>query len=93
VKLTEIITIADLEATARLDPNTDPLARAVAEESLERALKFGPTFLKFAQELAIVGAKKGLTLDQRAIASAMLSAFVAIDVTIQRKTGDSAHAN
>ena len=58
MKLTELFNVADLESTSRMDPNMEPLARALAEESLERAKVFGPTFLAFAQQIALTASKK-----------------------------------
>jgi len=87
MKLTDLISIEDLEKAAKLDPVNDPIAKAIAEETMERTKAYAPIFAAFGAAIASRSFVMGLEVDPRIIASAMLSAFIVIDVTLQQKTG------
>jgi hypothetical protein len=90
VKITDLITVQDLEATSCLQAELDQKAQAMFEEAFERLTKnFAPLFLTFGKRL--VGEHKDI--DPRIVASSMLSILMVLDVALQRKMGDSNETN
>lgn len=89
MKITDLLTIEDLERAARLDPPTDPAALALAHESFNRIKPFAPLMLAFAEKLK----QEHPALDSREIASAMFSMLVVIDAALQLKTGEKNEIN